>query len=440
MAFFLAELGFGSVVGIAFACLILFLMVMAAINMVLFIRRPNEVLIISGRRNTLANGQSVGFTPIFGSWTLRIPIKEQVSRMDLTNMEVEIGIQNAYSQGGIPLNVQATANVKLSDDPKVVGNAIERFLGRSREEIRNTAKQMLEGHLRGIISGLTPEHINSDRIKFAHSLTEEAEPDLRKLGLHLDTFNIHHVADDINYLNSVGRKKIAEIHREAEIAESNAAREAAQQESIANGEAQVAKERAEQAITTKTNEVRRAKADLEAAAKSQEERAKAGAETARAVAEQELQRIRAELEGKRLMADVVVRAEAENKAKAILARGQAAPIAERGKATAASIDLLNAAWTEAGEGAKAIIVIQQLEPILKQIVERLGHVKVGTVTLVDRGDGSSLPNYIASYPAAVGRVLGELRAAVGIDVTGTLAGNGAGSNGQAPVADERSAS
>ena len=108
--------------------------------------------------------------------------------------------------------------------------------------------------------------MNSDRIQFAQTLAEEAEHDLRKLGLHLDTFNIHHVTDDVNYLNSVGRQRIAMIHREAEIAESNAAREAAEAEALANGQAQVAQQRAEQAIATKSNEVRRAKADLESLA------------------------------------------------------------------------------------------------------------------------------------------------------------------------------
>src|SRR5205814_1973117 len=113
-------------------------------------------------------------------------------------------------------------------------------------------------------------------------------------------------------------------------------------------------------------------------------------ETARAVAEQELQKIRAVVESRRLSADVVVKAEADNNARAILARGSAAPIAERGKAVAQSLELMNGAWLAAGEGAKQIVLIQQLESILKQVVEKLDTVKVGSVTLIDRGDGSSL--------------------------------------------------
>lgn len=123
-----------------------------------------------------------------------------------------------------------------------------------------------------------------------------------------------------------------------------------------------------------------------------------------------------------MSADVVVKAEAENQAKAILARGASAPIAERGKAVAASLELMNSAWLVAGEGAKQIVLIQQLEAVLRQVVERLDQVKVGSVTLIDRGDGSSLPNYIASYPAAVTKILEELKGATGIDVSGSLSG------------------
>jgi flotillin len=418
-----AMAGFGMVLGGAVIAAAVLGIVLFVVKSTMFICRPNEVLIFSGRQNTLANGQQVGFRVVLGGRAYRVPLLENVDSMDLTNMEVEVKIQNAYSKGGIPLNVEAIANCKISDDPNVIGNAIERFLGRPRDEIRNVAKQTLEGHLRGVISTLTPEQMNSDRIQFAQSLAEEAEHDLRKLGLHLDTFNIHHVNDPVNYLQSLGRSQIAKVVREAEIAESDAQREAAQQEAKAQAEAAVAQNRAEQVVTAKANEVRRTRAEFEAAAKSVEERAKAAAETARATAEQELQKVRAELEGKRLNADVVARAEADNTAKAILARGAAAPTAERGKAIAQSLDLMNQAWLEAGDGANAILLIQQLDTVLRQVVEKLEQVKVGSVNLLDPGDGSALPNYIASYPAAVGKILRELRDTIGIDVTGTLLGS-----------------
>ena len=110
----------------------------------------------------------------------------------------------------------AVANVKISSDPKLIGNAIERFMGRDPIEIQRVAKETLEGHLRGVLATLTPEEVNEDRLKFANALVAEAEEDFVKLGLHLDTLKIQNVADPVNYLESIGRKRIAEVIRDAE--------------------------------------------------------------------------------------------------------------------------------------------------------------------------------------------------------------------------------
>ena len=76
-------------------------------------------------------------------------------------------MQGAYSSGGIPLNVHAIANVKLSSDPNLVRNAVERFLGSGMEQIAMVAQQTLEGVLREVLAQPTPEEVNEDRLKFA---------------------------------------------------------------------------------------------------------------------------------------------------------------------------------------------------------------------------------------------------------------------------------
>ena len=124
-------------------------------------------------------------------------------------------------------------------------NAIERFLGRGLAEIQQVAKETLEGNLRGVLATLTPEEVNEDRLKFAESLAQEVEQDLSKLGLHLDVLKIQHVTDDANYLESIGREQIAQVIRDAEIAESNARNEAAKEAAAAEMRAKVAEADAE---------------------------------------------------------------------------------------------------------------------------------------------------------------------------------------------------
>lgn len=213
------------------------------INSFLCICKPNEVVILSGMKRKSKDRQDVGYRVVSGGRAIRIPILETVKRMDVTTTPIRIEIKNAYSKGNIPLNIVAIANVKVSSKPEIVGNAIERFLDRDREEIIRVAKETLEGNLRGVVATMTPEQVNEDRLKFAESITSNVSQDLFKLGLEIDTLKIQNVADDVDYLNSLGRERIALVMRDAEIAESNALNEAEQIVAECEEQATVAKTR-----------------------------------------------------------------------------------------------------------------------------------------------------------------------------------------------------
>ena len=343
--------------------------------------------------------------------------------MTLITLPIDIRVTNAYSKGGIPLDVHAVANIKVSSDEKIIGNAIERFLGQDSKEIQRVGKETLEGHLRGVLATLTPEEVNEDRLKFAQALMDEADTDFDKLGLHLDTLKIQNVTDSTNYLESIGRRRIAEVIRDAEIAESTAKAESKEMESQYKQEAKVAMETAQTTIVEAENALRALQAKLDADIESAKEEAMAAAREAKAEGEAELQQIRRQLEQIRLIADEVLPAEAEKTAKENAARGAAAFVEENGKAKARVLQMMTDAWLSAGADAKDIFLIQQLEEVLETVVDRVKGSSVSEVVLLDSGDGSALPTYISSYPAAIRQVLEELRASTGVDVTGILSGN-----------------
>ena len=187
----------------------------------LYICGPNEVLIFSGTTRGL-EGKTVGYRIVKGGRSVRIPLLEKVDRVDLTNMIIEVAVTNAYSKGGIPLTVQGVANIKIAGHEPVHNNAIERFIGYTRKDIVQVAKDSLECNLRGVLSQLTPEQVNEDKIAFAEKLLEEAEHDLSKLGLSLDTLKIQNVSDEKGYLNSIGRKSSADLIMRSKVAETNA--------------------------------------------------------------------------------------------------------------------------------------------------------------------------------------------------------------------------
>ncbi len=388
----------------------------------LFVGRPNELLIFSGREYTDAQGRTRGYRVIHGGFSWRVPLLEKVDRMMLTTMPIELNVSNAYSKGGIPLALHAIANVKVSSDPSRYGSAIERFLGRDTGEIRQVAKETLEGHLRGIIARMTPEEVNEDRLKFAEELVAEAGEDFDRLGLTLDTLKVQMVSDDVSYLDSIGRERLANVLADAEIAESTAKADAEEAQADYTQQGQVANEQAETIIKKRENALRQRLAELEAQARSEEERAEQGALAARARAEQELQEIRAKLEHLRLSADVVLPAEAQRKASEMKARSDAAQIAADGEALAQVLEMMRGAWVKAGPDAKDIFLIQQLENVMSTVTNKVKAMEIGEVTIIDGGNGNALPQHIAAMPATVGAVLREFRDTTGVDITGILAG------------------
>src|SRR6266481_4722102 len=103
---------------------------------IIYICPPNEVLIFSGTHRKIGtDDRTIGYRVVQGGRGLRIPLIEVVDRMDLTNMIIELRVQGAYSRGGIPLNVQGVANVKVSSKVAQLANAVERFLGMSQDKI-----------------------------------------------------------------------------------------------------------------------------------------------------------------------------------------------------------------------------------------------------------------------------------------------------------------
>jgi flotillin len=386
----------------------------------LCICKPNEVLILSGRKRRTKDGQNVGYRVLTGGRAIRIPIVETVKRMDVTTMPVRVEVKNAYAKGGTPLNIQAIANVKISTDPAVVGNAIERFLDRDRSELTRVSRETLEGYLRGVVATLTPEDLNEDRLSFAERIASDVSRDLTKLGLQLDTLKIQSVSDDVDYLSSLGRKQIALIIRDAEIAESNALTQAEQIEAECEEHAQVAKTQDRIVVQEKENELRQIKAKLEQKARSEEEITTAAAKEKRAKAEQVLQALRAEFERLRLEADEVLPAEAQRQAKELRARGDAAFLEENAKAAALVNDILSQVWQQTGTDASELFLIQQIEMVLKEAVQIPKRIQLDNVNVIDNGDGKSLASLVNIYPEIVRQFLESVDKTLGIDVVGTL--------------------
>jgi flotillin len=385
------------------------------VKKLIYICQPNEVLVFSGAKRKVGN-RVVGYRLVQGGRALKVPLLEKVSRLDLTNMVIDIRVQGAYSKGGIPLSVEGVANLKVASDEPTIGNAIVRFSGKPRSEIMRVAKETLEGNLRGVLATLTPEEVNQDRVKFATSLLHEADGDLKKLGLVLDTLKIQTVADDVGYLDSLGRKQSADLVMRSRIAEAENKALSLERSAENLREGEIARITADMELLRADNARRIVDAKTIKEARVAEERSEIEAQVARAIADLEVQKARVEQAKLQLFADRVRPAEAARDEMVAKARGAAAKIVEDGKATAAALRQVGAAWAAAGPDASRVYVAQNLGKLSSRILSTARGLPMDRLSVVD-GELASKDGAMKATVASE-----KLKSALGVDVPKLLAG------------------
>ncbi len=406
------------VAGLAVA--LAFIFIIMIISSLIVICPPNRVAVITGKTRTLSDGRTVGYRILKGGRTLRIPLIEKVAWMDLNTIPLAVEVTNAYSAGAIPLNVQGIANVKVSSKETLLENAAERFLNIPTATIGQIAKETLEANLRGVLATMSPEEVNEDRLKFSQQLIDEADDDIKTLGLELDVMKIQNVTDDNQYLESVGRRLTAEVVKQARVAEANRMAESEKAEAQARELAQIAKVHADKNIVEEQNQLRVRTAELDAIARAKEEEASVAGEIARATAEQELEQQRIELERRRLEADVVTPAKANLEAKQLQAQADAAKIIEDGKAQVDVFRRLTEQYQAAGEEGQRIFVLNMLPDLVDKIVSTVNGVSIDRVAVIDNGggggQGGGIPGLMSQLPGAVVSLSEQIEAATGVDI------------------------
>lgn len=399
--------------------------VLAFIKHNMVICEPNEVVVISGRERVV-DGTRVGYRVIKGGRGFVTPIVESVRRLSLTNMAIDIKIGKALSKGLIPMSIDGRANVKIAGKPEDgMHHAIERFLGKSHQEISNVARETIEACLRGVIATVSPEEANTERLSLEKQVEERARADLKGLGLVLDLFKIQNTSDEQGYLAAIGRKRNAEVQRDAKIAEATAEAESRSVSADQRQRGRVAEVQAEMKIVEIENKLAVHKASLEAESNRAQEKARSAGQIARAQEERELETARSSANEMKFQADVVIPADAERRALELKAQGHSAKILENGKATAEAIRLMQSQWQEGK--TKELFLIQMLPDLLDKTTRAVSeNLKVDKLTVLDSGNGNGLPNYVKNITNSSMVILEQLRTTTGIDLAAILQNAGKG--------------
>lgn len=206
------------------------IIVVGAVILLLIIWRKapqDKAIVVTGLKRRVISG-SGGFV---------IPFLEQTSRISLENIKVEVKTHESLDSNGVPIDTDGVAIIKVNSDSQSVLLAVEQFnTGREKETInviKETVQDVLEGKLREIVSKMTIEEIYKDREMFANEVENVAKADLDKMGLEIKTFTIRDIDDTKGYLTALGAKQIAEVKKNAAIAEAEAERDKMQKTSEA---------------------------------------------------------------------------------------------------------------------------------------------------------------------------------------------------------------
>ncbi|WP_423799515.1 SPFH domain-containing protein [Neobacillus sp. SAB-20_R2A] len=445
---------------------------------------PDEALIVTGsflgNKNVHVDESGNKIKIIRGGGTFILPVFQQAEPLSLLSSKLEVTTPEVYTEQGVPVMADGVSIIKIGGSITEIATAAEQFLGKPKEERENEAKEVLEGHLRSILGSMTVEEIYKNRDKFSQEVQRVASQDLAKMGLMIVSFTIKDVRDKNGYLDALGKPRIAQVKRDADIATAEADKETRIKKAEADKEAKRSElERAteiaeaEKINQLKTAEFRReqdiAKAradmayDLESAKAKQDvteqemqvkiiERQKqieleekeilrrerqydsevkkkadadrysieqsAAAEKARQIADAEANKYRIE---------AMAKAEAERvrldglaKAESQKAQGlsEAEIIRMKGLAEAEAKQKIAEAFEQFGQAAILDMIIKMLPEYAKQVASPLSNIE--KITVVDTG-GSSGPNSgankITGYATNLMASLQEsLKASSGLDL------------------------
>src|ERR1041385_2526021 len=223
------------------AILLVFIAVMSRYTKV----GPNEVLVASGMKHKYTDTDGVvrarGFRIKKGGGTFVIPIMEKVDILSLELMTIDVQTPEVYTSKGVPVKVDGVAQVKVKGDDISIATAAEQFLSKDTNAIMNIAMQTMEGHLRAILGTMTVEDIYQNRDAFASKVQEVAAGDMANMGLGIVSFTIRDIRDTQGYLDALGKPRIAQVKRDAQIAQAEADRDAMIKSSQATQAGQEAK-------------------------------------------------------------------------------------------------------------------------------------------------------------------------------------------------------
>lgn len=205
---------------------------------------PNQAMLVFGFG---AEREGRRFAIVKGGGAIVLPVIQERKFLSLEVMTIEVRSQAPIiTKSGIPMFVEGVAQVKVKGDHDSIEIAAEQFLGKTDDEVATIAHETLVGHLRAILGTMEVEQLIQNFDAFAAKVQEVSIADLAKMGLTVVSFTIKEIKDNVGYLEALGRKRSADVRRDADIGVAHASKETQIQQALAQRDAQIAQAQAAQ--------------------------------------------------------------------------------------------------------------------------------------------------------------------------------------------------
>jgi flotillin len=345
---------------------------------------PNEALLVSGSKKST---DGLPFRIVTGHGTFALRIRNQISFLTLAMQEAEVA-EPCVTQQGITVQVRAVIAFKVGDDHGSIANAARRFLD-DQNSMPQLVGRVFAGHLRSIVGSMTVEDIIRERQKLASEVLDASAPEMAKLGLVVDSFQIESISDDSGYIVALSQPHVAAVNQQAQIAQAVADQASAEaQQKSARAQAQYAQETAVakaqyQAETDKAQQIAAQAGPL----------AQAQATQAVLVEQTKVAEGRAILRAQELKAEVVAPAEAEAERVRVSAQAQAEAIRLQAEATAVSNGI-----------ALERMLVERMPDIIGAAASELSN---ANITVLEGASGMS--ELVAGLASQGGAILAALR-------------------------------
>lgn len=216
---------------------------------------PDKAYIISGLRRKAK--------VVIGKASVKLPFFERCDILELALMSVDVKTAQAVPTADyINISVDAVVNVKISPEPDIIKKAQQNFLNRNVAYITQVAREVLEGNMREIVGQMRLEEMVSNRQAFAEKVKQNADPDLRAMGLEIVSFNVQNFVDDNSIITDMGIDNTMQIKKKAAISRAEAERDIKIAQAEANRQANDAKVDSETAIAERQNQLAIKQAEL----------------------------------------------------------------------------------------------------------------------------------------------------------------------------------